>query len=80
MKRESNSWSEGLQQQTLEAISEVRISCDGKLHFKNHDSRGAFMTWQDLMGGKLRLTDKVNEQVSEFANTDELLAAGWAID
>lgn len=80
MTPETNNWSEVLQQQTLDAIGETRVNHDGKLHFKNHDSSYAFMTWQDLLGGKLRLTDKENGQVSEFANTDELLSAGWVID
>jgi len=80
MKRESNSWSEGLQQQTREAISEMRVNPDGKLHFKNHDNRYSFMTTQDLVSGNLCLTDKENGQVSEFADSDELLNAGWAID
>lgn len=80
MKIESNSWSEGLQQQTREAISEMRINPDGKLHFKNSDNRYAFMTAQDMLCGDLSLTDKTNGQVSEFVDSDELLNAGWAID
>lgn len=53
---------------------------DGKLHFKKHESCYAFMTIQDLLCGKLSLADKENGQVSEFADVDELLSAGWAID
>ncbi len=52
---------------------------DGKLHFKNHDCY-AFVTIQDLLCGKLSLTDKESEQVSEFADIDELLNAGWVMD
>ena len=80
MKDNTNIWSEGLQQQTRAAISEMRINPDGKLHFKNHSKSGAFITAQDLMRGKLSLTDKENGRVSEFADADDLLAAGWAID
>lgn len=80
MNKEPNTWSEGLQQQTRDAIGEMQINPDGKLHFKNHDSRGGFITAQDLICEKLSLTDKENGQVSEFANTDELLAADWVID
>lgn len=80
MKNKPNTWSEGLQQETRDAIGEMRINPDGKLHFKNHDSRYAFMTAQDLKLGKLSLADKKNGQVSKFADTDELLNAGWVID
>jgi hypothetical protein len=80
MNHEPNTWSEGLQQQTREAIGEMRINPDGKLHFKNHDTRGAFIQAHDLVCGKLSLTDKENGQVSEFADIDKLLSAGWAID
>jgi hypothetical protein len=80
MKDKTNIWSEGLQEQTRDAISEMRINPDGKLHFKNHGKGGAFITAQDLMRGKLSLTDKENGQVSKFADADALLDAGWAID
>ena len=80
MKKEQNSWSKGLQQETRDAISEMRISPDGKLHFKKHDSRGAFMTAQDLMRDKLSLTDKESAHVFEFADVEELLDTGWAVD
>ncbi len=81
MRNETNTWSEGLQQQTRDAISEMQVSPhDGKLHFKNYDKGFAFMTIQDLLGGKLSLTDKENGQVFEFADVDELLNAGWAMD
>ena len=81
MRNETNTWSEGLQQQTRDAISEMQVSPhDGKLHFKNHDNRYAFMTIQDLLCGKLSLTDKENGQVSEFTNVEKMLDAGWAID
>jgi hypothetical protein len=81
MSNDTNTWSKGLQQQTRDAISEMRVSPhDGKLHFKNHDKGYAFMTIQDLLCAKMSLTDKENGQVSEFVDSDELLNAGWAID
>ena len=76
----TNSWSKELQQETQDAIGEMRINPDGKLHFKNHEGRYAFMSAQDLMRGKLSLTNKENAQVSIFANIEELLDAGWAVD
>jgi hypothetical protein len=80
MNNENKSWSEVLQQETRDAISEMRINPDGKLNFKSHGKGGAFITAHDLMRGKLSLTNTENGQVFEFANTDELLAAGWAVD
>lgn len=81
MKNEINSWSEELQRQTRDAISDMRASPhDGKLHFKNHENRFAFITIQDLMCSKLYLTDKESGQLSDFADADALLDAGWAID
>ena len=80
MKNETHTWSEGLQQETLNAISEMRINPDGKLRFKNRHKGGAYMTFQDLLSGKLSLTDNESGEVSEFADTEELLTAGWAVD
>jgi hypothetical protein len=80
MNNDNKSWSEGLQQETREAITKMRINPDGKLRFKSYGSGGAFITAHDLMRGKLSLTNTENGQVVEFANTDELLAAGWAVD
>lgn len=81
MRNKTNTWSEGLQQQTRDAISEFRVSPhDGNLHFKNHDNRFSFMTIQDLLCGQLSLADKENGQVCEFADVEKLLDAGWAVD
>lgn len=80
MNNENKSWSEGLRQETREAITKMRSNPDGKLYFKSHGNGGAFITAQDLMRGKLSLVGTENGQVFEFANTDELLAAGWAVD
>jgi hypothetical protein len=74
MNNEIKSWSEGLQ--TRDAISEMRINPDGKLHFKSHGKGGAFIKAQNLMRGKLSLVGTENGEVCEFADTDELLAAG----
>lgn len=80
-KNNTNKWSSTLQQQTRDAINDIQISPhDGKLHFKNCDKRAACLTANDLLGGRLSLTDKVSGHVSEFADADGLLAAGWAID
>lgn len=81
MTSENIPWSEGLQEQTRDAIIEMGVSPhDGKLHFKSRDNRYAFMTIQDLLCGKLFLADKENGEVFEFADVDGLLNAGWAID
>jgi len=81
MENENKTWSEGLQQQTRDAISELGVfTPDGRLHFKNRGKGYAFAAVLDLYHGKLSLTDKETGEVVEFGNVDELLAAGWAID
>lgn len=80
MNHEINTWSEALQQETRDAIGEMRIGPDGRLHFKSRGKGSAFMTAQNLACGKLLLANKENDQVFEYADVDELLAAGWAVD
>ena len=80
MNTENNTWSQGLQQETRDAISEMRINPDGKLYFKNKHKGHAYMSAQDLMSGKLSLTNIESGAAIEFADMEELLTAGWAVD
>ena len=76
-----STWSESLRSQTRDAISEMRVNpSDGRLHLKNQDRRHAFMTVHDLLGGRIRLTDKESGAPCEFADVNELINAGWVID
>lgn len=80
MNTENKSWSEGLQQQTKDAISELHFSPDGNLHFKNINGGCAYITVQNLMKGNLLLVGSKTDELHQFASVDDLLAAGWAID
>ncbi len=78
----SNSqWSQALQQQTLECISEgIFNPLDGNLHFKHIDGRYASMTAHCLLNGTLRLTDKDSGETISFETAESLVEAGWAVD
>lgn len=80
MNTESKRWTEGLQEETRQALEEMRINPDGKLYFKNRNGGGAYMTAQDLMNRKLTLTDRESGQVSNFEDVEELLDSAWAVD
>lgn len=80
MNTETNTWSEGLQQETRDAVSEMRINPDGKLYFKNKHKGHAYMSAQDLMAGKISLTNMENREAIDFADMEKLLTAGWAVD
>lgn len=74
-------WSAELQQQTRNAINELRVSpFDGLLHFKNHDGHFSALTLNHLLSGRLTITDKQSAQIYDYANVDALIDAGWAID
>lgn len=80
MNNETKTWSEGLQQETRDAVSEMRINPDGKLHFKNKHKGHAYMSAQDLMSAKLSLMNTESGEVIDFEDMEELLTAGWAVD
>lgn len=64
-----------------DAVAKVLVNpSDGKLHFKNRDSRYALMTTEDMLQDRLSLVDKTSGDQSEFQDVDALLLAGWAID
>ena len=74
------SWSDSLQQQTREAIEQVSITLDGRLHFK-HTAKGyAFATVADLCQGRLVLHAKNGDDEHRFDDVEALLRAGWAMD
>ena len=72
-------WSESLQVQTREAIADLRIGADGRLHFKHKNLGYAFAEFVDLLD-ILKLTCKKTSVVYSFASCDQLIEAGWVID
>ncbi len=76
----TNTWSETLQQQTREAIEEIFIGSDGKLHFKHIKNGSAFIHLDDLIKDRLLLIHKSTEERILFSDVDELISNGWAID
>ena len=73
-------WSKTLQEQTREAIEEMRVSPAGTLHFKHKTMGYGTIAVDDLIGGQLRLRSSKDHVEHEFADIDNLLDAGWAID
>lgn len=72
-------WSESLQAQTREAIDDLSIGGDGRLHFKHKSLGYAFSEVTDLID-VIKLTCKRTSAVYSFASCDDLIEAGWAID
>ncbi len=76
----STSWSETLQQQTREAVEGIQIMPDGLLHFKHKTLGYAASGIEDFVRDGIVLRAKKGEEAYTFANANELIAAGWAID
>lgn len=74
------SWSEGLQQQTRDAIAQLPMTPDGNIHFKHSTLGGAFATLGDLCNDRLVLRSKGGAEVQQFDDVEALLQAGWAVD
>lgn len=75
-----DAWSISLQQQTLEAIEELRCDPNGALHFKHKTLGYAKTEVTDLIAGIYKLVNKKTGQQYSFKNQNELLSAGWCID
>ena len=73
-------WSEGLQQQTRDAIEQLPVTADGCLHFKHATLGYAYATYEELCEDQLVLLANKDDDVYHFDDVDALLQAGWAID
>ena len=76
----TSSWSESLQQQTCQAIEQLAVAPDGKLHFKHPTLGYAYVTLDDLMHDCLILHSQESSSEYRLAGVDALLHAGWVID
>ena len=76
----TSDWSESLQQQTREAIEQLQVMPDGRLHFK-HPTRGyASITLDELMNDRLILRSRTRSDIYRFDDVEALLQSGWAVD
>lgn len=76
----TSSWSESLQQQTCEAIEQIPVTPDGRLHFKHARQGYAYATVDDLCHERLVLHSKKGGVEHQFDDVVALLQAGWAVD
>lgn len=73
-------WTQSLKQRTKDMIYNMQIAPDGKLHFKHLNQQSGYITLQNLLDGKMVVTNKQTGQEHLFNDVDELLENGWAID
>lgn len=80
MNMSDSPWSVSLQEQTREAIDEMRVSPDGLLHFKHKTLGYGSIKLDDLVNHALVLRPKNAGADLRFEGVQGLLNAGWAID
>jgi hypothetical protein len=73
-------WSASLQEQTREAIDEMRVAPDGMLHLKHKALGYGSITMESLASESLVLRSKNTDTDIRFDDVQALLDAGWAID
>ncbi len=73
-------WSEALIQQTRDAIDELPVTPDGRIHIKHPTLGYAYATLDDLFNERLILHAKTGSEEYCFEAVETLLQAGWAID
>jgi len=74
-------WSDGLMQATKAAIEQWTVLPGGdQLCFKHIGSGFGIIDFADLMRGNLRMTVRGTAKAVTFADADDLISAGWAID
>lgn len=75
-------WSDELKERTRDAV-EGRgpfASLDGRLCLKHITSGFGTIAPEHLWGSVLRVVDRRTGTETCYANADELIAAGWAVD
>ena len=73
-------WSQILQEQTREAVDEMRVAPDGMLHFKHKALGYGTISKESLASESLVLCSKNADTDIRFDDVQALLDAGWAID
>ena len=75
-----SAWSETMQQQTRDAIEQMPVTSDGRIHFKHPTLGYAYATLEDLMQERLLLHAKTGTEEYRFEEVEALLQAGWSVD
>lgn len=77
-----DAWSDVLKSRTRDVIEGggMFATRDGRLHLKHIVSGFGVMAEEDLLRGVLRVVNVRTGAETTFANADELIAAGWALD
>ena len=73
-------WSSGLRDQTRQALYDLPVCPDGRLHMKHIGGGNGWFDLLDLAASKFVLHLKGDSGERTFADADEVIAAGWAID
>ena len=69
-----------LQQQTRDAIAEMRVTPDGLLHMEHQSLGYGSIHWESITSKTLVLHRENAEPDLYFPGADALIEAGWAID
>lgn len=74
-------WSSELPEQTRKAVEDFDFAFLGdSVAFKNVDGRFGAITVSDLLGEQFKLTVRRSGDIETFADAQQLIDAGWAID
>lgn len=74
-------WSDSLQETTRAALNGLAVlPHQDFVALKHIDGRFGAIAISDLLRSTLRVSDRRSGQETTFANVDELIRAGWAID
>jgi hypothetical protein len=77
---QSNAWSDTLQQQTRDAIEQMPVTADGRIHFKHPTLGYAYATLENLIQERLMLQAQTSTESYRFEAVEALLQAGWVVD
>ena len=78
----ANDWSDELKERTRDAVEgrDVFAPRDGQLCLKHMTSGFGTIAQEYLWGAVLKVVDRRTGAETFYANADELIAAGWAVD
>lgn len=74
------SWSDSLIEQTRSALHSPPVTIDDHLSMKNINGGFGKIGFSDLMTETWIITDRNSGATYLYESSDELIAAGWAID